>query len=154
MHSDLLSPEAIHAYFKEVFWRKGPAQLDIKKILNQFGISAGELHINYKTVAHDFKFIESGMTPIVIGGSQQVDSILALLNNSEASPGKAARELQGYCVQVPPKDATCLISNHRAHYWRPDLWGNQFLVLSDLSLYRPEVGLIWEDAEVLGDMVF
>jgi len=152
-YPDLLSPEAINAYFREVFWRKGADLLDAKKILAQFKISAGA-SLNYRQVAQDFKFIESGLTPIVISGAAKVADILATLQNPDASPGKAARELQSYIVQVPPKDAARLISNVRAKYWRPDLWGDQFLVLEDTSLYRPEVGLMWEDADVLDDGIF
>jgi len=153
-NEDLLSPEAIEAYFREVFWRKGPHQLDKKEILAQFMIASGKPVVNYRQVAQDFKFIESGLTAIVIPGAPKVAETLAVLNNPDASPGKAARDLQSFLVQVPQPGAASLIKNARAKYWRPDLWGDQFLLLDDMKLYRPGLGLVWEDAEVLGDVIF
>jgi len=151
---DFLSTEAMTAYFQEVFWRKGADRLDEKKVLGQFSISNMMPSCNYKAVAQDFRFIESGMMPIIIPGSAKVAGVLAALNNAEASPGKAARELQSYIVQVPPKDVASLLKYARVLHHRPDLWGEQFLVLDDLSLYRPEVGLMWENADVLENSIF
>lgn len=153
-HPNLFSPDAIKAYFAEVYWRKGPTQLDMKEILNKFGVSAGNLSLEYKTVAESFRFIESGLMPIIVAHTPEAKDILDRLENTEASPGKAARELQSFIVQVPPPYAAKLIANTRATHHRTDLWGKQFLVLNDESLYRPDVGLMWEDADILGDGIF
>jgi len=151
---DFLSPEAMTAYFQEVFWRKGVDKLDAKKILGQFTINQMMPGCNYQSVARDFQFIESGMIPIIIPGSANVAEVLGILNAGEASSGKAARALQSYIVQVPPKDVESLLKNTRVKHHRPDLWGEQFLVLKDLSLYRAEVGLMWENADVLENSIF
>ncbi len=153
-HDDLLSPEAMRAYFKEVFWRKGPEQLDEKKILEQFALSGGQTLFNYQTVARDFQMIENGLVPVIIHEGDHVQGVLDRLNSPDASPGKAARDLQSFIVQVPPKDRAALMANGRVAFFRPDLWGDQFAVLTDQSLYQPETGLIWENADVLGNTIF
>jgi CRISPR-associated endonuclease/helicase Cas3 len=63
--------------------------------------------------------------------------------------GALARALQPYVVQVPPRDRERLIAAGRAVFEAPDLRGEQFAVLTDMALYDPEGGLIWEAAEQL-----
>lgn len=151
---DLLSPEAMKAYFREVFWRKGAEQLDEKKILDRFMITGGKPLFEFQTVAQDFRLIESGLMPIIIPDNPTVQAVLGRLNSAEVSAGKAARDLQTFIVQVPPKFFNALRSNGRVTYHRPDLWGDQFAVLSDLSLYKPDTGLLWENADVLEDTIW
>ncbi|QQR70095.1 MAG: CRISPR-associated helicase Cas3' [Alphaproteobacteria bacterium] len=153
-HNYWLSRDAINDYFSEVFWRKGAGQLDQKKILEQFSISEGRPSCAYRTVAEAFQMIESGLRPIIIPGDPAVADILGRLNSSDASAGKAARELQTFIVQVPPRDFENLQRNGRVQLHREDLWGTQFAVLTDASLYQPEIGLIWEDADVLNETIF
>ena len=152
--SDLLSPEAIRAYFKEVFWRKGPELLDEKQILSKFNLSGPQLLFDYQSAAQDFRMIESGLIPVIINDNPAVAAVLERLKYKEASPGKAARELQGYMVQVPPKDVQNLIASGQVAYYRQDLWDDQFAVLQTPSLYQPETGLMWERAGELAESVF
>lgn len=153
-HDDLLSPDAMRAYFNEVFWRKGPGQLDEKKILGQFALSSGQTMFNYQTAARDFRMIESGLVPVIIDDGDHVRPVLERLNSPDVSPGKAARDLQSFIVQVPSKDRVALMANGRVAFFRSDLWGEQFAVLTDSSLYQPEVGLLWENADVLENTIF
>ncbi len=62
--------------------------------------------------------------------------------------GKAARELQRYLVQVPPRDRNALIENGHAAY--VEGFDTQFALLKTESLYSRETGLIWENADELG----
>jgi CRISPR-associated endonuclease/helicase Cas3 len=152
-HPDLLSPEAIKAYFKEIYWLKGAEQLD-NRVLEQFGMSGGKLLLNYQTANDNFQMIENGLMPVIINDTDNVQKILDRLNSPEASPGKAARDLQPYIIQVPPRDVNKLRANGRIKFYRPDLWGYQFEVLDDASLYKPEIGLIWENADILENTIF
>ncbi len=154
--NDWLAPAAITAYFKELFWTKGEDGLDQKAILGEFDISGGVAMFEYRTVAQNYRLIESGLTPIIINDSAAVLDVLNRLNSADASPGKAARDLQTFTVQVPPKDFQKLLSNRRIAYHRADLWGEQFAVLTVVegdNLYTAETGLIWENADVLGNPI-
>jgi len=153
-HEDLLSPAAIQDYFQEVYWRKGANELDRENILEEFDISGEKILFNYEAAAHNFRLIETGLVPVIINYTKTVQDILNRLNAAKASPGKAARELQSYIVQIPPKDFNKLRFNGRVKFFRSDLWGNQFAVLEDTTLYKAETGLLWEDADNLQETIF
>lgn len=104
------------AYFQEVFWRKGPEQFDI---------GSGSTLFNYQTAAKDYRMIESGLSPVIINDNDKVHEVLDRLNSDAASPGKAARDLQNFVVQVPPKDVEVMRKNGRVAYHRQDLWGDR-----------------------------
>jgi CRISPR-associated endonuclease/helicase Cas3 len=57
--------------------------------------------------------------------------------------------LQTYIVQLPAKARELLLRNGHASFVRPDLRGDQFAVLHNMSFYNSEMGLLWEDAEYL-----
>jgi CRISPR-associated endonuclease/helicase Cas3 len=63
-------------------------------------------------------------------------------------PGLAARKLQNYIVQVPPRDRNRLIENGHAQF--VEGFGDQFAVLRTANFYSRETGLIWEQADNLG----
>ena len=63
--------------------------------------------------------------------------------------GAIARDLQPYIVQVPPRARARLIECGHVKFVEETLRGDQFAVLRTPSLYDPEVGLVWEDAEYL-----
>lgn len=154
---DLLSPDALKAYFREVYWQKGTDFLDHKKILSDFSSSGQEVFLNYKTAAEKFQMIEKTMAPIIIPVNAQVQEILDRMQSPEASPGKALRDLQPFLVQTPQNALATLVRCGRVTYHRQDLWGDQFAVLSDEgfeTLYKKETGLSWEDAEDIGCGVF
>ncbi len=151
---DWLAPAAITDYFKELFWQKGPEGLDQKAILSEFDVSCGEAQFNYRRVAENYRLIESGLRLVIIPASATVTEVLNRLNSADASPGKAARDVQPFTVQVPSKDFQSLLRNGRVAYHRADLWGDQFAVLTDASLYSADVGLIWEDADILGESIW
>jgi CRISPR-associated endonuclease/helicase Cas3 len=147
-HSDLLSPEAIEHYFREVYWQKGDG-LDREKIMQDFTVSGGETMFAYRTVAEKFRMIESGMAPVIIARDEAARIALAKLAIEDVSVGGVVRALQPYIVQVPPKARTKLFVAEHVKFERKDEYGDQFAVLYTPSLYKDEEGLLWEDAEYL-----
>jgi CRISPR-associated endonuclease/helicase Cas3 len=151
--ADLLSPDALTDYFGEVYWRMGE-RLDAKAILSEFAISAGETSFAYRTVAENFRLIESGMVPVIVARKgiereENAAAALARLTGDGVSPGSVARDLQSYIVQVPPKARALLIANDHIAFEREGKFGDQFAVLKGSHLYREEEGLLWEDADYL-----
>jgi len=147
---DLLSPEAIRLYFQELYWQQG-AQLDSKAILQAFAMNdrGARPAFDYRTVAANFRMIDSAQMPVIINDSPKAQEVLDRLQSSKVSPGKAARDMQPYVVQVQPRDLNALTANGSVIYHRSDLWADQFAVLNRSELYTPEAGLIWEDADLL-----
>jgi len=158
-HQDLFSPEAIKDYFEEVYWQRGEVELDrivVKRpgaptkgisVFNCFSVSAGQTDFAYRTVGENFRLVDSGMEPVIIAIDDAAKAALAGLRGDRLKPGTAARKLQNFVVQVPPKDRRKLITNgHVAFADRAE----QFAVLMTESFYTREVGLTWEDADSLG----
>lgn len=145
---DLLSLDAIAAYFGEVYWRAGSG-LDAKKILDDLRVNVAGTDFAFRAVAEKFRMIESGMEPVIVRFDEVADKAVKELSLEQIPSGALARKLQSYVVQVPPKARRLLIDNGHVSFIRPDLRGDQFAVLQNTSLYREEVGLMWEDAEYL-----
>lgn len=147
-HDDLLSLDAIRDYFGEVYWRKGD-DLDAKGVIPAFRCDASGTDFPYRTVAEQFRLIESGLTPVVIARDRSATRALDRLARPEARAGRAARELQAFVVQVPPKARSLLVANGHVRFVEQHRFGDQFAVLATGTLYRPAVGLVWEEADYL-----
>ncbi len=147
-HDDWLSPEAIEAYFREVYWVKGDG-LDAKNIMASFGAHRGGTDFAYRTVSERFRMIESGMVPVIVAREPLAKAALARLANPETSPGAAARAVQPYIVQVPPKARALLLANGHVSFECERNFGDQFAVLRRDGLYTDETGLLWEEAGYL-----
>ena len=139
---DLFSPQTIEAYFREVYWRKGDEGLDKHAVMKKFLVGLNDTNFAYRSVAEKFRLIESGMEPVIIAIDDAPKAVLVALKGGMPS-GMAARKLQNFVVQVPPRDRMKLIEN--GHVKFEDL-GDQFAVLMTESLYSREVGLLWENA--------
>lgn len=146
---DLQSPSAIRSYFSEVYWRMD-AGLDKFRIVDSFKIVGNHTDFNFRTVADKFQMIESGMVPVIIPKEDKAIKAVADLAIPQIPSGKIARVLQSYLVTVPPKARARMLACGKGYFANPDLRGDQFFVLGDMSLYHPETGLHWEDAEYLG----
>jgi CRISPR-associated endonuclease/helicase Cas3 len=160
-HDDLFSPEAIHRYFNEVYWQRGEKYLDRinvtgadgvtdkMSVLDAFIVGSDTLDFPYRAVAEGFRLIESGMEPVIIAVEDEPRGILGRLHAGTIGPGAAARVLQRFIVQVPPAWRRKLIDNGQAQYVVG--YGEQFVELKNKSLYTPEIGLLWEQADSLTD---
>lgn len=154
-HENLLSPSAIEDFFGEVYWRIRPegadrGRKDGESLLGKFRIGSGRLDIAYRGVAENFRMIESGMVPVIVKGDEVAAAWINKLGIDAVSSGLIARKLQSYVVQVPPKARDLLIANGHVKFEQAELRADQFAVLQTQSLYNPDVGLMWEDADYLG----
>ena len=91
------------------------------------------------------------MEPVIIARDGAAQKAVNELSVAQIPSGRLARELQVYLVQVPPKARQRLIECGHRKFVAPDLRADQFAVLTTASLYREDVGLIWEDAEYLAE---
>lgn len=145
---DLFSPQAIEDYFREVYWRKGNGGLDKHGVMQRFLIGLGDkTDFAYRGVAEEFRLIESGMAPIIIAIDDEAKAVLSALKGG-MPPGMAARELQNFVVQVPPRDRQLLHDNGHVRF--VEGFGDQFAELITKSLYSREAGLLWERGNELG----
>lgn len=155
-HPDLTALAAVEDYFGEVYWRMGEG-MDAKKILDRFILSNSTgCHFDYRTVGQDFRLIESGLAPVIVALDEDTKEVVYQLRVENIPSRLLTRKLQSSTVQVPPKARALLIANGHVAFAAPQWRGDQFAVLRKNSLYRPDVGLLWEDAGYLGveDMIF
>ncbi|MGR9173008.1 CRISPR-associated helicase Cas3' [Rhizobium sp. KDH_Rht_773_N] len=153
---DLLAPAAIEDYFGEVYWRAGRKGLDSKDIVDRFKIDLNGLRpgstgsdFQYRSVAADFRMIESNMLPVIIARDATAQEAVDKLRIAEIPSGRIARELQTYVVQVTEAARSLMIANGHVAFLNPEIRGDQFAILQTDSMYREDVGLLWEDADDL-----
>ena len=149
-HDDLLSPEAMEDYFQEVYWRKGEGLGD--DCLQKFKMSKHGTNFFFREVGETFRLIQSDMLPVIVDREEEAHKALRDLAHSEQSGG-VARRLQPYVVQVHPRFRKQLVDNEHVYFAEGERFGDQFAVLFTKSLYREDVGLLWEDADALDNEV-
>jgi CRISPR-associated endonuclease/helicase Cas3 len=147
-YEDWLSPDALRAYFQEIYWTKGKA-LDARDILAHFQADATGTDFAYRSVAEKFRMIESGLEPVIIGWDQTARDAVGRLVVPGVRPGGIARALQPYVVQVPPNARTLLIRNGHVTFAGEREFADQFAVLRTPSLYTEVTGLLWNEAGYL-----
>ncbi len=156
--ADPLSPEAIEAYFREVYWKKGGGkkdELDSEGILDllQTGCE-NQLWIPFETISNRFKIIADGQKPIIIPFDARARKLLADLANLDFGDrlGHIPRKLQPYIVTVHPQ---VFAEFHAAGAIQPvnkKRFGDQFHTLlgetpeSLPSTYSTQVGLLTDEA--------
>lgn len=157
--SDPLSVAAVQDYFAELLWRRsdsGWSALDSSKVgeSERIGImnviaGCGKLDFPFADIAAAFRVIKEKTVPIIIPASVSAD---AGIDDKElerpsygTGPGAIARAAQRHIVQIPMKDRQALIKAGSAYALKPDVYGEQFVILSNANLYSAETGLDWDD---------
>ena len=98
---DLLSTQAVAAYFAELYQLKG-SELDNKKILKMHNDTGQSLDFPFQTIADKFRMIESHMQPLIIPFDGEAENLISSLHHADHIGG-LLRKLQPYTVQIPEK---------------------------------------------------
>ena len=140
---DLLSTQAIAAYFAELYQLKG-SELDNKKILKMHNDTGQSLDFPFQTIADKFRMIESHMQPLIIPFDGEAENLISSLHHADHIGG-LLRKLQPYTVQIPEKALVALYKAGRIEPINEKNFGKQFYTLIGLDLYDDVAGLNWED---------
>ncbi|MCA0271751.1 MAG: CRISPR-associated helicase Cas3' [Proteobacteria bacterium] len=149
-HDDLLTPEAIRDWFEQVYWRAGSVRMG-QPMAEAFKVGASGTDFPYRTTAEAFRMIEDTMVPVIVAVEEAAQAEVARLGVPEIPSAPLARALQPFTVQVPARDRELLRLNGKGSFHAPHLRGEQFFVLTDITLYRDETGLWWEAADSLSE---
>ena len=144
---DLLSTQAVTAYFAELYQLKG-SELDNKKILKMHNDTGQSLDFPFQTIADKFRMIESHMQPLIIPFDGEAENLISSLHHADHIGG-LLRKLQPYTVQIPEKALAALYKAGRIEPINEKNFGKQFYTLIGLDLYDEVAGLSWEDTEFL-----
>lgn len=148
-HDDLLTPAAICDWFNDVYWKAGPDRLG-QKMVDQMVLARNGTDFPFRSLAEDFRMVETTMVPVIIPGDVVAEQAIAQLAFAQIPSGKLARAVQVYTVQVPARARALLVAAGHAAFRHTALRGDQFCVLESMSLYHADSGLWWEHAEYLG----
>ena len=144
---DLLSTQAVAAYFAELYQLKG-SELDNKKILKMHNDTGQSLDFPFQTIADKFRMIESHMQPLIIPFDGEAENLISSLHHADHIGG-LLRKLQPYTVQIPEKALAALYKAGRIELINEKNFGKQFYTLIGLDLYDEVAGLSWEDTAFL-----
>lgn len=144
---DLLSTQAVAAYFAELYQLKGN-ELDNKKILKMHNDRGQSLDFPFQTIADKFRMIESHMQPLIIPFDGEAENLISSLHHADHIGG-LLRKLQPYTVQIPEKALAALYKAGRIEPINEKNFGKQFYTLIGLDLYDEVAGLSWEDVDFL-----
>lgn len=153
---DLLSLDAVAAYFHELYFRKdgrlGEALLNLLD-----GVTVEDLPL--ETLAAKFRLIDTQMRPVIVpydpyagAPGTEYPAATEALRDLEYAPG-AARKLQSFLVQVPKQGYDALWKAHAIQPIAPDRYGEQFVRLVNPRLYDAHFGLHWDDPQFLASEV-
>lgn len=133
-HDDLLSLDAVDAYFRLLYEFEGE-NLDQHGIIERFNEGARRLAFPFREVGEVFRLIDSPLAPVVIPRDEKCVELLAQAR-LQGPTLRLSRGLQPYVVQVYLHELSALM-----RLGAVEVVAGQYTVLRDLSLYDEEVGL-------------
>jgi CRISPR-associated endonuclease/helicase Cas3 len=144
---DLLNLETVRAYFRELYWQKGPLELDAHDLMGLLKRSRQD-SLPFETLAQKFKVIETVMRPVIVPYDREARDALRALEFAE-SCGGIARRLQPYMVQLPHLAYCALDTVGAIQPVAEQRYGRQFMQLVNLELYSEKFGLCWDNPSFL-----
>lgn len=148
---DLLSLDAVTAYFQELYWRLGEQRLDREDLMGLIQSSTPDA-LPFETLAAKFRIIRTAMRPIIVPfdpyTGTRIRDVDKAIDELEFAPG-VARKLQPFLVQVPQAAYDALSHAHAIQAVAPEKYGDQFVRLINPRLYDAQFGLHWDDPQFL-----
>jgi CRISPR-associated endonuclease/helicase Cas3 len=145
---DPFAPAAMRAFFEMLYSRKGQPELDKHGVLEMCAEREGDLNFPFESIAAAMRFIDDVMVPVIVAKEEAVPGEVAKLAHEllyAKGVGRIARQLGRYTVGVPRSARTKMVTAKLAEVIRGEDFGDQFVVLHNLDLYKPETGLEWDD---------
>jgi CRISPR-associated endonuclease/helicase Cas3 len=150
-HADLLSLEAVHAYFSELYYQKGPDALDAltvngrRGVLAAIGERAREGDFPFRSIGEAFRLIDDIMVPVIVPwkadeGDDEAERLLGRIGAMDRPRAADLRRLQQYSVSIPRKTRDTWLALGALRLVHPSL-GDAVLCFDDLAHYRPDTGL-------------
>jgi CRISPR-associated endonuclease/helicase Cas3 len=145
---DPFAPPAMRAFFEMLYARKGQSELDKPGVLDICADRAGDMNFPFESIAAAMRFIADVMVPVIVAKEEatagEVEGLIRELRFAKGVGG-IARKLGRYTVGIPRTVRNAMIAARAAEVIRLEEFGDQFVVLHNLDLYTPEVGLDWDD---------
>ena len=139
---DVLAPDRFEAFFRELYWLKGP-DLDKHGILADLQMTS-DFRCSFRSAAQKFRLIdESGQAPVIVTWRQGTELIQAL---DTGEPNRfLLRRLQRYVVNLPRYIHVKLLAEGVVREVHPGIY-----VQAHPSLYDEELGFCPDRRTVYG----
>ena len=157
---DPLSLDSVRAYFRQLYWDLDhgldTAMVgDIRGIMAAVSRGGSRLDYPFADIANGYRIIPDGARPLIIrGGPFGVPPDLMQELHFNPYPGAIAQKLQQWLVQVPSWIYGRMRAEGAVETWRESDFGEQFVVLANISLYDKRAGLRWDAFSDLGYQEF
>ena len=154
-HSDILSPEAVAAYFRELYFQKGIAALDAAAVDDRPGIlpaiadRAGDWRFPFESIARAFRMIDETSDPVAVPWNAQAEALLDRLAATPKPLRDDLRALQSFVVGIPRAARDVWLQTGDILPVRPGL-GDGLLRFRDARLYLPRTGIDLSNPEFRG----
>lgn len=149
---DPLRLEAVHAYFRALYFNRGYEALDAAHrdreryaILRGIENTQRKLDFPFSTIAQAFRLIDETMQPIFVPLDNEAERALKILRHAPIPPAKALRTLQQYVVPIPEGPRGAFLKSGAIQAIAPEIYGSRFLYLASMSLYDKVSGLRLDD---------
>ena len=148
---DPLSPEAVHRYFHELYFMRGPAGLDAARldgerwpILQHLADAARDGAFDFAKMAEAYRMIDEATRPAIVPFDDEAKAALAAIAAMDRPGIEALRRLQPYIVALPQRAWSDWLA---AGVLRPvnGLLGEALLRFEDLAHYRADSGVDLRD---------
>lgn len=145
---DPFAPAAMRAFFEMLYSRKGQPELDKHGVLEMCAEREGDQNFPFESIAAAMRFINDVMVPVIVAKEEavrgEVEELVRALRFAKGVGG-IARQLGRYTVGIPRSVRMRMVTAGVAEVIRHKEFGDQFVVLHNLDLYKPETGLEWDD---------
>jgi CRISPR-associated endonuclease/helicase Cas3 len=142
---DPVSIDAIQAFYEQLYsLQDGKRAFDTKEILACFDKVEG---FDFKTAAEKFRIIENDMVSIIIPFDKEAKKLIEELKYT-LFPVSTIRKLQPYTVNVYKEEFQAINSKGVI-----EVVADKYAVLSDMTYYHPETGIIIPECS-RGDAIF
>jgi CRISPR-associated endonuclease/helicase Cas3 len=153
---DPLGLDAVRAYFRELYWSKGEAQLDAATLEGvaypilpaiRESLSADLRFVPpYASIASAFRIIDGIGQAVIVpwrGGAEpdEVRQLVVALNAAPVPPGAVLRRLQQYIVTIPQAAYHALLEVNAVQPVASDKYADRFMLVQDIGLYSEKTGL-------------
>ncbi|MCG5234078.1 CRISPR-associated endonuclease Cas3'' [Xanthobacter oligotrophicus] len=148
---DPLGLDAVRAYFRELYWQKGPEAFDTAEVAGRPGIlraireRAADGAFPFRSIAEAFRLIEETMVSVVVpwrADAEDDDAKLLLdrIAAMEQPSGGDLRRLQQYMVPIPRAARNEWLAAKVLRPVHRNL-GDDVLRFEGLDLYDPDMGV-------------
>ncbi len=134
---DILSPQAIETYFKELYDFEGEEGLDVNNVFKEMekGAEGCNFNFNFKQIAGQFKLIDENTVPIIIGFDEKAEGLinkLRYINEYKA----ILRAIQPYSVNIYGNEFEKMNGAGMV-----EIINDGIYVLRDINMYNGKTGL-------------